>query len=98
MDVSKAFYSKDMKNERNRLIQKYLSDNHGDGNVLCDCFCRIGSLSVKAAVKVRGLRVVCNDENPDAIKYCNANALTNKVENRVHTMCMDAKKFIKFYV
>lgn len=50
-----------------------------DGEVLCDMMCGIGPLSVKAAVKRRGLRVICNDLNPEGIKYCKMNIELNKV-------------------
>jgi len=41
--------------------------------------CGIGPLAVKAAVRRKGLNVVCNDLNPEAIKYCNENIKLNKV-------------------
>ena len=43
-------------------------------------FCGIGPLAIKGAVKRKGLRVVCNDLNPEGIKYCNENIKLNKVQ------------------
>ena len=57
------------------MIQYFLKD----GQVLCDMMCGIGPLAVKSAVKRKGLKVVCNDLNPEAIKYCNENIKLNKV-------------------
>jgi tRNA (guanine37-N1)-methyltransferase len=57
------------------MIEKYLKD----GDVLCDMFCGIGPLSIKSAVKRKGLNVVCNDLNPDGIEYCKKNIILNKV-------------------
>ena len=45
--------------------------------------CGIGPLAVKSAVKKKKIKVVCNDLNPEAIKYCNENIRLNKVQNRV---------------
>jgi len=33
-------------------------------------FCGVGPLGIKGAVTNNDLRVVCNDLNPDAIRYC----------------------------
>ena len=41
-------------------------------------FCGIGPLSIKSAVKKKGLRVICNDLNPEAINYCNQNIIMKR--------------------
>ena len=76
------------------MIEKYLKD----GDVLCDMFCGIGPLSIKSAVKRKGLNVVCNDLNPDGIEYCKKNIFLNKVQNRVTAFNMDARDFVRFYI
>ena len=83
-----------MSTERNRLISKYLKD----GQVLCDIMCGIGPLTVKSAVKVKGLRVVCNDLNPEGINYAKHNIKINKIEKRVIPFNMDGREFVKFHV
>ena len=39
--------------------------------------CGIGPLAVKGAVKRKGLKVVCNDLNPEGIKFCRENIKMN---------------------
>ena len=75
VDVSKVYWCSKLSTERNRMIDTFLKD----GEVLCDMFCGIGPLAVKSAVKRRGLRVVCNDLNPEGIVYCKENIKLNKV-------------------
>ena len=64
--MSKVFWSVKFAKERMRIINSYLRGNE----VLCDMFCGVGPLSIKGAAVVKDLRVVCNDLNPNAIKYC----------------------------
>ena len=66
VDVSKVYWCSKLATERNRIIKNYLRD----GQVLCDMMCGLGPLSIKSAVKVKGLRVICNDLNPEGINYC----------------------------
>jgi tRNA (guanine37-N1)-methyltransferase len=46
------------------MIDKILKE----GDVLCDMFCGIGPLAVKAAVKKR-IKVIANDLNPACYEY-----------------------------
>ena len=94
VDVSKVYWCSKLSTERNRIISTFLKD----GQVLCDMFCGIGPLAVKSAVKRQGLRVICNDLNPEGIKYCKLNIQMNKVQNRVQAFNMDAREFVKFCV
>ena len=94
MDVSKVYWCSKLSTERNRIIENYLKD----GQVLCDIFCGIGPLSIKSAVKIKGLRVICNDLNPEAINYCNKNIILNKVEKRVNAFNMDGREFMKLII
>ena len=57
------------------MIDKFLKD----GDVLADMFCGIGPLAVKSAVKRPGLKVLCNDLNPEGFNFCNKNIKLNKV-------------------
>lgn len=76
------------------MIQQFLKD----GEVLCDMMCGIGPLAVKAAVKKKKLKVVCNDLNPEGINYCKQNIKLNKVGDRVTAFNMDGREFVKFYI
>ena len=42
--------------------------------------------------------MVCNDLNPEAIKYCRENVKLNKVGKRVLPFNMDAREFVRFHV
>jgi tRNA (guanine37-N1)-methyltransferase len=75
-----------------------INDFLKDGQVLCDMFCGIGPLAVKSAVKRPGLKVVCNDLNPEGIKFCRENIKLNKVQDRVLAFNMDAREFVKMHV
>jgi len=94
VDVSKVYWCSKLATERNRMISEYLKD----GEVLCDMFCGIGPLAVKAAVKRPKLNVVCNDLNPEGIHYCRKNIKLNKVDKRVTAFNMDAREFVRFHV
>jgi tRNA (guanine37-N1)-methyltransferase len=76
------------------MIEKFLKD----GEVLCDMFCGIGPLAIKAAVKRKGLKVLCNDLNPDGFEYCLKNIILNKVQKRVIPFNMDARQFVRYVV
>lgn len=67
------------------------------GDVLCDMFCGIGPLSVKAAVK-RKVKVLANDLNPECYAYLKKNIALNKVEKLVCPFNMDAREFIRMVV
>lgn len=95
VDVSKVYWCSKLSTERNRLIAKYL--NKGN-QVLCDIMCGIGPLAVKSAAKVKGLKVVCNDLNPEGIRYVKENVQLNKVGDRVLPFNMDGREFVKFHV
>ena len=60
--------------------------------------CGIGPLAVKSAVKNKNLKVVCNDLNPEGIRYAKENIQLNKVHKRVLPFNMDGREFIKFHV
>ena len=64
VDVSRVYWCSKLGSERNRMIDKILKE----GDVLCDMFCGIGPLAVKAAVKKK-IKVIANDLNPACYEY-----------------------------
>ena len=68
--------------------------------VICDMFSGVGAFGIKAAewAKASNLRVVCNDINKDAYRYCKINVALNKLEDKIDVFNMDAREFIKFYL
>jgi len=64
VDISKVYWCSKLSTERTRLIEKVLKE----GDVLCDMFCGIGPLAIKAAVKKR-VKVLANDLNPESVHY-----------------------------
>lgn len=75
VDISKVYWCTKLSTERSRLIHEFFKPNQ----VLCDMFCGVGPLSVKAAVKVPGLKVLSNDLNPEGIEFLKKNIQMNKV-------------------
>lgn len=94
VDVSKMYWCSKLSSERNRLISEFLKE----GQVLCDMFCGVGPLAVKAAVKRQTLRVLANDLNPDGVAYLKTNIKLNKVTDRVLPFNMDAREFVRMIV
>lgn len=94
VDVSKMYWCSKLATERTRLIENYLKD----GEVLCDMFCGVGPLAVKAAVKRPKLKVLANDLNPEGVDYLKKNIKLNKVGNRVLPFNMDARAFVRMLV
>ena len=87
VDVSKVYWCSKLSTERTRIIQEFLKD----GEVLCDMFCGVGPLSVKAAAKRPLLKVLANDLNPDGVEYLKKNIKLNKLDKRVLHFNMDAR-------
>ena len=75
------------------MIDKILKE----GDVLCDMFCGIGPLAVKAAVKKK-IKVLANDLNPACFEYIQKNMKINKVDKLVVPFNMDAREFVRFVV
>lgn len=61
-------------------------------------FCGVGPLSVKAAYKRPGLKVLANDLNPDGYAFLKRNIKLNKVGARVMPFNMDAREFVTMLV
>ncbi len=68
-----------------------------EGDVLCDMFCGIGPLAVKAAVKKK-VKVLANDLNPVGVEYLKKNIQLNKVEKLVIPFNMDAREYVRMCV
>lgn len=93
VDISKVYWCSKLGHERNRMIDSILKQ----GDVLCDMFCGIGPLAVKAAVKKR-IKVLANDLNPVGVEYLKKNIQLNKVEKLVIPFNMDARAYVRMCV
>ena len=67
------------------------------GEVLCDMFCGIGPLALKAAAK-KGVKVLANDLNPACFEFLEKNIALNKMSHLVKPHCMDARDFVKMVI
>ena len=65
LDISKVYWSSKLATERARMVNEFIKD----GEVLCDMFCGVGPLAMRAAVKRKNVRVLANDLNPEAVEY-----------------------------
>ncbi|CDW90618.1 UNKNOWN [Stylonychia lemnae] len=93
VDVSKVYWCSKLGHERNRMIDTILKE----GDVLCDMFCGIGPLAVKAAVKKK-VKAIANDLNPACFEFLKENIRMNKVKNLVVPFNMDAREFVRMAV
>lgn len=93
VDVSKVYWCSKLSTERNRMVDIILKE----GEVLCDMFCGIGPMCVKAAAKKK-IKVIANDLNPACFEYLKINSKLNKVQNLVVPFNMDAREFVKMVV
>ncbi len=88
-DIRKVYWCSRLQHERDRILKKFRK-----GEVLCDAFCGVGPLSVRAAKG--GIRTLANDLNPFCYEYINKNIHKNKLSEKViSTYNMDAREFIK---
>ena len=94
LDISKVYWISKLSTERTRMIKDFIKDDE----VLCDMFCGVGPLAVRAAAKKNKLRVLANDLNPEGVEYLKKNIKLNKLENRVIPFNMDARKFLRMLV
>ena len=78
IDISKVYWCSRLGYERERVIKDFFNP----GDVICDMFCGVGPLSVKAA-KEKSLKVLANDLNPDCYHYLRRNICQNKVADLV---------------
>lgn len=84
-----VYWSSRLQGERDRVLSIMKK-----GEVLCDAFCGVGPLSIRACKK--GIRVLANDLNPHCYEYINQNVIKNKLDKKlITTFNTDAKEFIK---
>ncbi|CAI2368428.1 unnamed protein product [Moneuplotes crassus] len=93
VDITKVYWCSRLGQERSRVIEEFFKP----GDVVCDMFCGIGPLSVRAA-KDKGIKVLANDLNPDCYHYLRRNIVQNKVADLVLPFCMDGREFVKHCV
>jgi tRNA (guanine37-N1)-methyltransferase len=87
-DIRKVYWSSRLQQERDRLLKTFKK-----GEVLCDAFCGVGPMAIRAAKQ--GLRVIANDLNPECYASINHNIKLNKIkETAITTFNMDAREFI----
>jgi tRNA (guanine37-N1)-methyltransferase len=88
-DIRKVYWSSRLQEERNRLLKTFKKSE-----VLCDAFCGVGPLAIRAAKQ--GMRVIANDLNPECYKSINHNIKINKLKTTtITTFNMDAREFIR---
>ena len=88
-DIRKVYWCSRLQYERDRILKKFKK-----GEVLCDAFCGVGPLSIRAAKN--GIHVLANDLNPNCYEYINKNIKKNKIdEKKIRTFNMDAREFIR---
>lgn len=88
-DIRKVYWCSKLSGERDRLLKRF-----NKNEVLCDAFCGIGPLAVRAAKM--GIRVIANDLNPECYHYLNHNIKINKINpQKIQAFNMDAREFIR---
>ncbi|XP_058760840.1 tRNA (guanine(37)-N1)-methyltransferase 2 isoform X2 [Vicia villosa] len=87
LDYSRVYWNSRLEHEHKRLVSMFQA-----GEIICDMFAGIGPFAIPAAQK--GCLVYANDLNPDSIHYLKINAKINKVDDRISSYNMDARKFI----
>lgn len=88
-DIRKVYWCSRLQHERDRVLKKIKK-----GEILCDAFCGVGPLSIRAAK--HGIVTLANDLNPCCYEFINKNIKLNKIQKGViTTFNMDAREFIK---
>lgn len=86
-DYTKSFWNSRLQGQREKFLTIVQP-----GQVILDAFAGVGPFSILAC------RNKCfahaNDHNPDCFKWMNENATLNKVQDRMKTYNLDARKFI----
>lgn len=88
-DIRKVFWCSKLSSERDRMLNIIKK-----GEVLCDAFCGVGPLAIRAAKNQ--VKVFANDLNPECYEYLKENIKINKIkENLITPYNMCAREFIK---
>ena len=91
-NLKNTYWCSRLQGERDRVLSLLKK-----GEVLCDAFCGVGPLSLRACKK--GLRVLANDLNPSCYEYINNNIKINKLNSSmITTFNMDAREFMKICI
>ena len=91
-NLQNTYWCSRLQGERDRVLSLMKK-----GEVLCDAFCGVGPLSLRACKK--GVRVLANDLNPHCYEYINNNIKINKLNGEmITTFNMDAREFIKICI
>jgi len=79
-DLRDVYWCTRLSGERARVVEEMEA-----GQIVADAFCGVGAICILAAKA--GCRVLANDLNPDAVRYCRKNAKINSVS-------LDRKKLV----
>jgi len=91
-DIRNVYWCSRLQGERDRLLKIIKK-----GQILCDAFCGVGPLALRAAKQ--GVKVYSNDLNPDCYFYLKKNMQINKIEsNMLYPFNMDARHFIRMCI
>ena len=95
-DLTKVYWCTRLEGERTYMLQSEFRN----GQVIADAFWGVGALCIRAALS-KGCRIMANDLNPDAVKYCIDSTTRNGIDtsstddtSRFRVQCGDAREFI----
>ncbi|XP_062211338.1 tRNA (guanine(37)-N1)-methyltransferase 1-like isoform X2 [Phragmites australis] len=88
VDLGTVYWNSRLATERQRLVDNIFRNS----DVVCDMFSGVGPLAISAGKKVK--YVYANDINPTAVEYLARNIVLNKLERKIETFNMDARRFI----
>jgi tRNA (guanine37-N1)-methyltransferase len=90
IDVAKAYFSPRLSHEHERVASLVQA-----GEVVADLFAGVGPFSVLIGKKCSQAKVYAVDLNPDAVELLKINVRVNRVDNRVFSVCADAREIAK---
>lgn len=91
-DIRTVYWCSRLQSERDRLLKLIKK-----GEVLCDAFCGVGPLALRAAKQ--GVKVYANDLNPNCFEFLKKNMQLNKIDkSMLFAFNMDARQFIRMCI
>ena len=91
-DIRSVYWCSRLHSERDRLLKLIKK-----GQVLCDAFCGVGPLALRAAKQ--GVKVYANDLNPNCFEFLKKNIVLNKIDRKMLLpFNMDARQFIRMCI